>query len=70
MRRRRVDEATHDASNDSNGLVAGVGQLGVVDLDDLSVVLVGPSTVVPQAGSGLGDVESTGEAKGLSVVCE
>lgn len=32
------------------------------------MVLVGPSTVVAEAGSSLGDIESLGETVGLSVV--
>ena len=39
-----------DLADDSDGLVAGVGHLGVVDLNHLAVVLVGPSTVVCEPG--------------------
>lgn len=67
---RPQDVPGDDLTNDSDGLVAGVSQLGVIDLDDLSVVLVSPSTVVPEAGSGFGDIESSREGEGLSVVWE
>ena len=35
-----------DLADDADGLVPGVRQLGVVDLNDFAMVLVGPATVV------------------------
>jgi hypothetical protein len=45
-----------------------VSHLGRVDVDNLPSILVGPSGVVSQALSGLGDIESSGKGERLSVV--
>jgi hypothetical protein len=52
-------------SDDSDGFVASHDHLGVVDLDDLAVILVSPSSVVAKALGCLGDIETASESVGL-----
>lgn len=52
----------------TEGLVPGVSQLVLVDLDGLSVVLVAPTTIVADGLGGLLDVEALCGCKGLAVV--
>jgi hypothetical protein len=55
-------------TGDTNGFVSGECKLVLGSLDSLSVDLVCPSTVVSEDGSGLGDIETLGNGKSLSVV--
>ena len=57
-----------DLSDDTDRLVTGVSHLCVVDLDDLSVVLVGPAGIVAKAASDFGDIKALCDREGLSVV--
>jgi len=56
-----------DLSADANGLVLGVVEGSGLGVDDLSVDLVRPAAVVPQASSGHRHIGS-GQSQGLSVV--
>ena len=57
-----------DLTTDTDWLVTSVGELGVVHLNGLTVVLVGPSCVVSEVGCCFGNVECRRDAEGLSVV--
>lgn len=48
--------------------MSGVGELGLVQVNDLSSVLVRPSSVVPQRLNDEPDVDVSGEGIGLPVV--
>lgn len=57
-----------DLTTDTNGLVSGESKLVFASFDGFTVNLVCPSTVVSEDGGGLGNIESLGNGKGLSVV--
>lgn len=58
----------NDLTTDTDGLVLGVGELGLGGLDSLTVDLVCPSTVVSEDSGSLGNIKALGDGKGLSVV--
>lgn len=45
-----------DLPTNANGFMSGVAKLGTGRFDDFTVNLIGPSTVIPEHASGLGDL--------------
>ena len=64
----KVSRAQEDAAGRTYGLLADVVEAVGCCVDDLALNLVGPSSVVPQATSGGGNIDVLGHAEGLAVV--